>query len=120
MVHGLHIRPTNVNRDKGSQTNRAASSRQTSRDRGYPQTNKDIGSRNKSLTDTGPGVNKDDSPSVRELIRNRKRYLPEGNADANDPTTPPIKMSRVILDQVDDTFSLLDEEGPSVGTELAE
>ena len=41
------------------------------------------------------------------------------NSDANKPTTQPIKMSRKILGQVDDEFSVLDEEGPSVVTELA-
>ena len=40
------------------------------------------------------------------------------NSDANKPTTQPIKMSRKILGQVDDEFSVLDEEGPSVVTEL--
>lgn len=54
--------------------------------------------------------------SVGELFRNRKRHLP--NADANDPT-PPIKMSWEILCQVEDDFSVLDEKGPSVHTELA-
>ena len=55
--------------------------------------------------------------SVGELFRNRKRHLP--NADANDPTLPPIKMSWEIFCQVEDDFSVLDEEGPSVDTELA-
>lgn len=55
--------------------------------------------------------------SVGELFRNRKRHLP--NADANDPTAPPITMSREIFCQVEDDFSVLDEEGPSVDTELA-
>ena len=55
---------------------------------------------------------------VGELFRNRKRHLP--NADANDPKTPPpIKMSRDILGQVEDNFSVLDEKGPSVDTEVA-
>ena len=79
----------------------------------------DIASRIKILTDAGSGVNKDDSSSVGELLRNRKRNLRKGNADANYPTTTPIKMSREILGQVDNQFSLLDEEGPSGDTALA-
>ena len=47
-----------------------------------------------------------------------KRYLPKCNADGNDPTTSPIKMSLDILVQADE-FSLLDEKGPSVDTESA-
>ena len=56
---------------------------------------------------------------VRKLFLNRKKYLPKGNADANDPTTAPIKMSQEILGQTDNAFSLFYEEGPSVDTELA-
>ena len=47
-----------------------------------------------------------------------KRYLPKCNADGNDPTTSPIKMSRDILVEADE-FSILDEKCPSVDTELA-
>ena len=94
------------------------SSLQTSKDIGSPQTNKDVGTCIKIITDVGSGVNKDDSSSVGELFRNRKRHLP--NADANGPTAPPpIKMSWKILGQVEDNFSVLDKEGHSVDTELA-
>ena len=62
-------------------------------------------------------VNKDDSSSVGELFQNRKRHLP--NADANDPRMPPIKMCLKILGQVVNEFSVLDEEGPSVDPESA-
>ena len=54
---------------------------------------------------------------VGELLRNRKRYLPNANVD--DPTTPPIKVSCEIFGQVHYEFSVLDEEGPSVDTKLA-
>ena len=96
---------------------RDTSSLQTSKDIGSPQTNKDVGTCIEIITDVGSGVNKDDSSSVGELFRNRKRHLP--NADANGPTAPPpIKMSRKILGQVEVNFSVLDKEGHSVDTEL--
>ena len=71
----------------------------------------------KIITDVGSHVNKDDCSLVGELLRNRKRHLP--NANVGDPTTPPIKVSWEIFGQVDYEFSVLDEEGPSVDTELA-
>ena len=95
-----HVPPTLVQNgigcaDASTKTTRDIVSRdtispQTSGDIGSPQTNKDVGSCIEIITDVGSCVNKDDS-SVGELFQNRKRHLP--NADANDPTTPPIKMS---------------------------
>ena len=61
------------------------------RDIGSLQTNKDVGSCIKIIADVGSDVSKDETFSVGELFRNRKRHL--SNADANDPTTPSIKMS---------------------------
>ena len=55
----------------------------------------DVGSRIKIITDVDSDVNKDDSSLVGELFRNRKRQLP--NANVNEPTITPIKMSREIL-----------------------
>ena len=81
-----------------------------------PQSNEVVGSCIKIITDVGSGISKDDSSSVGELFRHRKRHLP--NVDANDPTTPPIEMCRETLHQVEDDFPVLDEKGPSVDTEL--
>ena len=67
----------------------ATSSLQTSRDIGFPETNKDVGFCIKIITDVGSGVNKDDSTSIGELFRNWKKHVP--NADANDPATLPIE-----------------------------
>ena len=55
----------------------------------------DVGSRIKIITDVDSDVNKDDSSLVGELFRNRKRQLP--NANVNEPTITPTKMSREIL-----------------------
>ena len=112
---GVTGTPPKITRDIAS---RDTSSLQTSKDIGSPQTNNDVGSCIKIITDVGSGVNKDDSSSVGELLRNRKRHLP--SADANDTTRPPpIKMSWEILGQVEDDIFVLDEEMLSVDTELA-
>ena len=90
---GVADTPPKITRDIAC---RDSISLQTSRDIDSPLTNKEVGSCIKIITDVGSGVNKDDSSSVGELFRNRKRHLP--NADTNDPTTPPpIKMGREIL-----------------------
>ena len=98
--------PTKTTRDI---VYRDTSSCQTSRNIVSPQTNKDVRSCIKIITDVDSGVNKYDSSLVGELFRNRKRHLP--NADADDPTTQHIKISQEILGQEDDDFSVLDEEG---------
>ena len=85
---GIVDTPPEITRDIVSRDTRSS---QTSRDIGSLQTNKDVGSCIKIIADVGSDVSKDETFSVGELFRNRKRHL--SNADANDPTTPPIKMS---------------------------
>ena len=114
---GVTGTPTKITRNIVSETNRDTSFPQTSWDIGSLQTNKDVGFRIKIITDVGSDVNKNDCFSVGELFPNRKRHL--RNADANKLTARPIKMSREVLGQVDDEFSVLDKEVPSVDTELA-
>ena len=110
---GIVDTPPEITRDIVSRDTRSS---QTSRDIGSLQTNKNVGSCIKIISDVGSDVSKDETFSVAELFRNRKRHL--SNADINDPTTLPIKMCREILGQVDVDFSVLDEDGPSVDTEL--
>ena len=85
---GIVDTPPEITRDIVSRDTRSS---QTSRDIGSLQTNKDVGSCIKIIADVGSDVSKDETFSVGELFRNRKRHL--SNADANDPTTRPIEMS---------------------------
>ena len=79
---------------------------------------RDIGARKNLHADVGSGEIGDNSSSVGELFRNRKRHLHQGK---DDPMTPPIKMSREILNKnmVYDDLCIQEDEGPSVDPDLA-